>query len=45
MLWYCKAVDFMSMLGELWYGNINPSEKREISWTDDKASGVSYFNT
>ena len=28
---YCKGVDFMSILQELWYGNINPSEDRHIS--------------
>lgn len=28
---YCKGVDFMSILQELWYGNINPSEDKEIS--------------
>lgn len=28
---YCKRVDFMSILQELWYGNINPSEDKEIS--------------
>lgn len=28
---YCKGVDFMSMLQELWYGNINPSEDKEVS--------------
>ena len=28
---YCKGVDFMSILQELWYGNINPSEDKEVS--------------
>ena len=28
---YCKGVDFMSTLKELWYGNVNPSVDREIS--------------
>lgn len=28
---YCKGVDFMSILEELWYGNINPSEDKEVS--------------
>lgn len=36
MLWYCKGVDFMSILEELWYGNINPSEDREISYEEKK---------
>ena len=31
MLWYCKGADFMSILQELWYGNINPSEDKEVS--------------
>lgn len=30
---YCKGADFMSIMQELWYGNINPNEKREV--TDD----------
>lgn len=28
---YCKGVDLMTMLQELWYGNVNPSVDREIS--------------
>ena len=31
MLWYCKGVDFMSILQELWYGNIRPNEDKVIS--------------
>ena len=31
MLWYCKGVDFMSILQELWYGNIRPNEDKIIS--------------
>ena len=33
---YCKGVDFMSMLKELWYGNINPSEDKEVSDEEKK---------
>ncbi len=33
---YCKGVDFMSILQELWYGNINPSEDRDISDEEKK---------
>ena len=36
MLWYCKGVDFLSILQELWYGNINPSEDKEISDEEKK---------
>lgn len=28
---YCKGADFMSILQELWYGNIKPCEDKEIS--------------
>lgn len=31
MLWYCKGVDFMSILQELWYGNIRPNEDKVIT--------------
>lgn len=31
MLWYCKGVDFMSILRELWYGNIRPNEDKVIT--------------
>ena len=31
MLWYCKGVDFMSILQELWYGNIRPNEDKVIN--------------
>ncbi len=33
---YCKGVDFMSMLEELWYGNINPSEDKLVSDEEKK---------
>lgn len=36
MLCYYKGVDFMSILEELWYGNINPSEDRDISDEEKK---------
>ena len=36
MLWYCKGVDFMSMLQELWYGNIKPCEDKDISDEEKK---------
>ena len=28
---YCKGVDFMSILQELWYGNIRPNEDKVIN--------------
>ena len=28
---YCKGVDFMSILQELWYGNIRPNEDKVIT--------------
>ena len=31
-----KGVDFMLILQELWYGNINPSEDKEISDEEKK---------
>ena len=31
MFWYCKGVDFMSILQELWYGNIRPNEDKAIT--------------
>lgn len=31
MYLYCKGVDFMSMLQELWYGNIRPNEDKVIT--------------
>ena len=30
-LLYCKGVDFMSILQELWYGNIRPNEDKVIT--------------
>ena len=36
MLWYCKGVDFMSILQELWYGNISPNEDRVITDEEKK---------
>ena len=33
---YCKGVVLMSILEELWYGNINPSEDRDISDEEKK---------
>ena len=52
MLWYCKGVDFTSILEELWYGNINPSEDKEVSDKEKKlvgfngkTSGISNINT
>ena len=36
MLWYCKGVDFMSILEELWYGNIKPCEDKDISDEEKK---------
>ena len=40
MLWYCKGVDFTSILEELWYGNINPSEDKEVSDKEKKLVGL-----
>ena len=31
IVWYCKGVDFMSILQELWYGNIRPNEDKVIT--------------
>jgi hypothetical protein len=39
MLWYCKGVDFMSILRGLWYGNIRPNENKVI--TDEEKELVS----
>lgn len=39
MLWFCKGVDFMSTLQELWYGNIRPNEDKVI--TDEEKELVS----
>ena len=39
MFWYCKGVDFMSILQELWYGNIRPNEDKVI--TDEEKELVS----
>ena len=36
MLWYCKGVDFMSILQELWNGNIRPNEDKVISDEEKK---------
>lgn len=33
---YCKGVDFMSILQELWYGNMNPSDNKEVSDEEKK---------
>jgi len=33
---YCKGADFMSILQELWHGNINPSEERDLSDEEKK---------
>lgn len=35
---YCKGVDFMSALQELWYGNIKPNEDKFI--TEDEKNLV-----
>ncbi len=38
-LWYVVVLqrsDFMSILDELWYGNINPSEDKEVSDKEKK---------
>ena len=39
MCLYCKGVDFMSILQELWYENIRPNECRVI--TDEEKKLVS----
>lgn len=40
-LWYCKGVDFMSILQGLWYGNIRPNEDKVI--TDEEKRLIKFI--